>query len=309
MTQAHVPVLLAEALTALNIEGTRRAGAYLDATFGRGGHSRAILDRLGETGRLVALDRDPEAIAAGANLGDRRFQLRHAPFSALAEQVELLGMPALDGVLFDLGVSSPQIDQAARGFSFMADGPLDMRMDTTRSETAAQWLAQVSEGELATVIGGLGEERFAKQIAGALVAARRREPIRTTGQLARLVASAVPTREPGQHPATRTFQAVRLHVNQELAQLEIGLEKAFALLGKGGRMVVISFHSLEDRKVKHFMRDRASAARLPRHLPVRAAEIAPPEARLIGRAVKPSDAEVTANPRARSAVLRVLERS
>ena len=219
------------------------------------------------------------------------------------------GIERVAGVLLDLGVSSPQLDQAHRGFSFAKDGPLDMRMDTTRGETAAEWLDRATEQEIREVIGTYGEERFAKQVAGAIVAARGREPVRTTGQLAAIVGGAVRTREPGKHPATRTFQALRIHVNQELAELEVTLPQAVDLLEPGGRLAVISFHSLEDRIVKNFLREEARADRLPRGLPVRAKDLPEPRLRLVGRAIRPSDAEVAANPRARSATLRVAERT
>ena len=219
------------------------------------------------------------------------------------------GVTRVAGVLLDLGVSSPQLDEAHRGFSFSADGPLDMRMDPTRGETAAGWLNRAAEQEIREVIGTYGEERFAKQVAGAIVAARSREPFRTTWQLAEVVGGAVRTREPGKHPATRTFQALRIHVNQELAELEMTLQKAVELLETGGRLAVISFHSLEDRIVKNFMREAATADRLPRGVPVRARDLPPPRLRLVGRAIRPSAAEVEANPRARSATLRVAERT
>lgn len=219
------------------------------------------------------------------------------------------GVTRVAGVLLDLGVSSPQLDEAARGFSFAADGPLDMRMDPTRGESAADWLARATEQELREVIGTYGEERFAKQVAGAIVAARSREPLRTTRQLAEVVGGAVRTREPGKHPATRTFQAVRIHVNQELEELAMTLPQAVDLLEPGGRLAVISFHSLEDRLVKNFLREGARADTLPRGVPVRAKDLPPPRLRLVGRAIRPSQAEVGANPRARSATLRVAERT
>jgi 16S rRNA (cytosine1402-N4)-methyltransferase len=219
------------------------------------------------------------------------------------------GVKRVAGVLLDLGVSSPQLEEAARGFSFAREGPLDMRMDPTRGESAADWLARAEENDIREVIRAYGEERFAKPIAAAIVAARSREPVRTTRQLAEIVGRAVRTREPGQHPATRTFQALRIHVNQELEELEVTLPQAADLLEAGGRLAVISFHSLEDRIVKHFMRERSSADRLPRGVPVRAAELPEPQLRLIGRAVKPSSAETSRNPRARSAVLRVAEKA
>jgi 16S rRNA (cytosine1402-N4)-methyltransferase len=302
---AHVPVLLEEAVAALRV---RPDGIYVDGTFGRGGHSAAILALLGVRGRLLAFDQDPAALAAGA-LEDRRLELIHGRFSTMKAELGARGVTRVAGVLLDLGVSSPQLDEAARGFSFAADGPLDMRMDPTRGESAAQWLDRATEQEIREVIGTYGEERFAKQVAGAIVAARGREPIRTTRQLAEVVGGAVRTREPGKHPATRTFQALRIHVNQELAELEMTLPQAVDLLEPGGRLAVISFHSLEDRIVKNFLREGATADRLPRGVPVRARDLPQPRLRLVGRAVRPSQAELAANPRARSATLRVAERT
>jgi 16S rRNA (cytosine1402-N4)-methyltransferase len=301
----HRTVLLAEAVDALAVKPD---GIYVDATFGRGGHARAILDRLGPRGRLIALDRDPDAIAAAGGIGDGRLSARHARFGELAQVVREMGLQAVDGVLMDLGVSSPQIDRPERGFSFRGDGPLDMRMDTTRGETAAEWIAQATESALRGVIRDYGEERFAGQIAKAIVAARAREPIRTTRQLARIVAAAVRTREAGQDPATRTFQALRIHVNQELEELSLALPQAADLLAPGGRLAVISFHSLEDRIVKRFMRAE-STPQLPERLPVREADLPRPRFALASRAIRPAPAEVAANPRARSAVLRVAERT
>jgi 16S rRNA (cytosine1402-N4)-methyltransferase len=302
---AHVPVLLEEALDALRV---RPDGIYVDGTFGRGGHSAAILALLGVRGRLFAFDQDPEALASGA-LEDRRLELIHGRFSTMTQELAARGVTRVAGVLLDLGVSSPQLDEARRGFSFAKDGPLDMRMDPTRGETAAEWLNRATEQEIREVIGTYGEERFAKQVAGAIVAARVREPFRTTGQLAALVGGAVRTREPGKHPATRTFQALRIHVNQELAELEMTLPRAVDLLEPGGRLAVVSFHSLEDRIVKNFLREASTADRLPRGVPVRAKDLPEPRLRLVGRAIRPSDAEASANPRARSATLRVAERS
>jgi 16S rRNA (cytosine1402-N4)-methyltransferase len=227
----------------------------------------------------------------------------------MTEELAARGVARVAGVLLDLGVSSPQLDEAERGFSFARQGPLDMRMDPTRGEPASDWLNRATEQELREVIGTYGEERFAKQVAGAIVAARCREPVRTTGQLAAIVGHAVRTREPGRHPATRTFQALRIHVNQELEELEVTLPRALALLEPGGRLAVISFHSLEDRRVKRFMRDASAADRLPRGLPVRARDLPTPPLRVVGRAIRPSPAEVDANPRARSATLRVAERT
>jgi 16S rRNA (cytosine1402-N4)-methyltransferase len=302
---AHVPVLPEEAVAALRV---RADGIYVDGTFGRGGHSAAILALLGVRGRLLAFDQDPAALAAHA-IADRRLELIHGRFSTMKAELGARGLTRVAGVLLDLGVSSPQLDEAQRGFSFSADGPLDMRMDPTRGETAAGWLNRATEQEIREVISTYGEERFAKQVAGAIVAARSREPFRTTRQLAEVVGGAVRTREPGKHPATRTFQALRIHVNQELAELEMTLPQAVDLLEPGGRLAVISFHSLEDRIVKNFMREAATSDRLPRGVPVRAKDLPQPRLRLVGRAIRPSAAEVAANPRARSAMLRVAERT
>jgi 16S rRNA (cytosine1402-N4)-methyltransferase len=287
----------------------RSDGCYVDCTFGRGGHARLILARLGKTGRLLALDRDPQAVAAGGEIGDARFRILHGRFSRLAELAAGAGIARADGILLDLGVSSPQLDDPARGFSFRHDAPLDMRMDPGGGLNAAEWLAQATEQEIREVIKNHGEERFAKQIAAAIVAARARGSVGTTRQLAAIVAEAVPSREPRQDPATRTFQAVRIHVNQELEELSLALPQCLELLAPGGRLVVISFHSLEDRIVKRFLRDNAAADHLPRRLPVRARDLPQPRLRLVGRAQRPSAAEVAANPRARSAVMRVAERT
>jgi 16S rRNA (cytosine1402-N4)-methyltransferase len=297
-------VLLREALEALAIVPS---GIYVDATFGRGGHARAILDRLGPDGRLLALDRDPQAIAEARRIEDRRFVARHRPFAELAAALRESGFTTVDGVLFDLGVSSPQLDEGARGFSFRFDAPLDMRMDTGQVETAASFLATADVQKLTEIIRNHGEERFALKIAKAIVAARNERPLATTQQLATLVRETVRTREPGQDPATRTFQALRIHTNQELDQLALALPQAVTVLKPGGRLVVISFHSLEDRIVKGFIR-RGSEDGLPKNLPVRAAELPLPSLRRIGRPVKAGDEEVAANPRARSAVMRVAER-
>ena len=302
---AHVTVLLDEAVGALAI---RAEGVYIDATFGRGGHSRRILERLNEKGRLLAVDRDPMAVAAGQAINDPRFHLAHRAFAEIAEAAHDAGIADVDGVLFDVGVSSPQIDEGERGFSFRHDAPLDMRMDTTRGETAAEWLARAETREITEVIRNYGEERFAFQIAKKVVAARLEQPVVTTGQFAALVRSAVRTREPGQDAATRSFQALRIHINQELGQLEVALPQAVELLRPGGRLVVIAFHSLEDRIVKNFMREQATADSLPKNLPLRADQLPKPKLRLVGRAVRASAAEVAANPRARSAVMRVAEK-
>jgi 16S rRNA (cytosine1402-N4)-methyltransferase len=304
-TQAHVTVLLEEAVEALAIQPD---GIYVDGTFGRGGHSRAILARLGPAGRLIAFDRDPVAIAEGRRIEDARFTLVHEPFSQLGRVLEEMGVQALDGILLDLGVSSPQLDDAERGMSFRFDAPLDMRMDTTRGETAGEWLARASVQEIATVVRDYGEERFANAIAKAVVAARAGQPVTTTRQLAALVEKAVRTREPGQHPATRTFQAVRIYINRELEELALILPQCIARLRSGGRLAVIAFHSLEDRIVKNVLRDAAKPVEPPRGVPVRAKDLPPPILKLIGKPVRPSDAEVGANPRARSAIMRVAEK-
>ncbi|MDR2366373.1 MAG: 16S rRNA (cytosine(1402)-N(4))-methyltransferase RsmH, partial [Zoogloeaceae bacterium] len=281
----HVAVLQEEAVAALDV---RPDGIYLDATFGRGGHSRAILARLGQGGRLLAFDRDPEAIRVGQEIRDTRFTLTHRPFAALRAGAMAAGLADFDGVLFDLGVSSPQLDDGGRGFSFRRDAPLDMRMDTTQGETAAEWLARAEIREITEVIRHYGEERFAFQIAKKIVAARAERPVASTGEFAALVREAVRSREPGQDPATRSFQALRIHVNQELDQLALALPQALALLRTGGRLVVIAFHSLEDRIVKRFMRAAAAPDDLPRNLPLRAHETPRPTMRLIGRARKAS---------------------
>ncbi len=303
---SHETVLLNEAVEGLNV---RTAGVYVDGTFGRGGHSRLILARLGAAGRLIALDRDPAAVEAGRALRDARFRIVHARFGKLEAVLEEADVEHVDGILLDLGVSSPQFDEAQRGFSFRHDAPLDMRMDPSAGFTAAEWLASASADEIREVIRSYGEERFAKQIAAAIVAARAHGPLRTTRELAALVAAAVPTREPRQDPATRTFQALRIHVNQELEELSIALPQCVHALAPAGRLVVISFHSLEDRIVKRFMRDESRADRLPARLPVRARDLPPPRLRLVGRAVRPTAAEIEANPRSRSAVMRIAERT
>lgn len=302
---AHRTVLLDEAVDALAISDARRDGMYVDGTFGRGGHSRLILSRLSARGRLLAFDKDLQAIAVAQQLaaGDERFAVEHDSFATMQAALEARGIAQVDGVLLDLGISSPQVDEAARGFSFRADGPLDMRMDTTRGLSASEWLATATRDNLEKVIREYGEERFAFQIAEAIVARRSVEPIVTTGQLAALVAGAVKTREKGKDPATRTFQAVRIFVNQELEDLEAGLSQAYARLAPYGRLVVISFHSLEDRIVKRFMASKASVPQPDRRLPIRAADLPQPEMKLLGK-IKPSADEIAANPRARSAVMR-----
>jgi len=305
VSPAHVPVLLDEALEALRIDPN---GTYVDATFGRGGHSRAILQRLGTHGRLLALDRDPTAVAAAADISDPRFTIVHAPFSDLGRVLDEHGIARIDGLLLDVGVSSPQIDEPARGFSFRQDGPLDMRMDPTRGPSAAQWLEEVDEDELAHIIRKYGEERFAKQVARAIVTARQAGPLTGTRQLAQVVAQAVRKREPGQDPATRTFQAIRIHVNRELEELEAALGQGLQHLAPRGRLVAIAFHSLEDRLVKQFIRRHSTVPDELARLPLREDQLPPRPLVAIGRAIRPSAAEVAANPRARSAVMRVAER-
>lgn len=299
----HTTVLLDEAVDGVL---TRPDGVYVDGTFGRGGHSRALLARLGPQGRLIGIDRDPEAVAAAAAITDPRFTILHSAFADMTDQLAAIDVHQVDGVLLDLGVSSPQIDNPARGFSFRFDGPLDMRMDTTRGESAADFLARGDEREIARVIRDYGEERFAGQIAKAVVARREAgAPLTRTDELRELVARTVKTREPGQDPATRTFQALRIHVNGELEELEQGLNAALHLLAPGGRLSVISFHSLEDRRVKQFIAAHSKAV-----VDRRAPFAPPPELALVslGR-MKPGETEVRANPRSRSAVLRVAERT
>ena len=294
-----------EALEGLNVQPE---GVYLDGTFGRGGHARAVLARLSPRGRLLAMDKDPDAIAAANALAaeDARLSVRHDSFANLGAWDETEA--GLDGVLFDLGVSSPQLDVAARGFSFMADGPLDMRMDTTRGTSAREFLARASEREIADVLFEYGEERLSRRIARAIVAARAAQPIETTRQLADLVAATIGRPEPGKHPATRTFQALRILVNRELDDLAAGLEAATAKLRAGGRLAVISFHSLEDRIVKRFIRDESRPPTGGRRGLPPPSDARAPRLRAVGDAVMPGNAELAANPRARSAVLRVAER-
>jgi 16S rRNA (cytosine1402-N4)-methyltransferase len=303
----HQSVLLQEALEALNI---RPAGIYIDATFGRGGHSAAILQQLNEQGRLIAFDRDPQAVAyAKQQFADEpRLTIEHSNFNQVAEVIQQYGLDKkIDGVLMDLGVSSPQLDDAERGFSFLRDGPLDMRMDTSRGQTASEWLAKVKPDELVRVLKKYGEEKFAKRITAAIVEAREQREITQTAELAEIVADAIPVKEKHKHPATRSFQAIRICINEELQAVEQGLKGAASVLAKGGRLCVISFHSLEDRIVKRFMRDLSSRPKLPAGLPVMEADIEVPF-RLVGKPVVAGAAELEQNPRARSARLRVLER-
>lgn len=304
----HAPVLLEEALTALNI---KPGGLYLDATYGRGGHSRAIAERLDENGRLIALDRDPEAVRYGRMLppSGPRFDIARAPFSQLRRvQRELTPEQLADGILADLGVSSPQLGDAGRGFAFNREGPLDMRMDPDSGPSAREWIAEADQSELKWVIKTYGEEKRAARIARAIVEQRATSPINTTRDLAELIARHVPDHEPGRHPATRTFQAIRMHINDELGELRALLPQAVEALGTAGRLVVISFHSLEDRIVKRFMRDEARGDPFPKDLPIAASDLKP-RLKIIGKPVRPSQRELQSNRRARSAIMRVAERT
>lgn len=305
---AHHPVMLREVMTALRI---RADGVYVDATFGRGGHAAAILQRLGVAGRLIAIDRDPQAIevARERSARDRRFSVYQGTFAMLEYFAESAGVSGrVNGVLFDLGVSSPQLDSATRGFSFLREGPLDMRMDPTQGESAADWLAYAPEADIARVLKTCGEERYAKRIARAIVQARRQGPIATTTRLAEIVSAANPAWERDKHPATRAFQAIRIHINRELEELPAGLAQAVKVLAPGGRLAVISFHSLEDRIVKRYFRAQARGEEdLPPGLPVPAAALKP-MLRMVGKPQFPGEDEIAANPRARSAVLRTAEK-
>lgn len=303
----HYSVLLQESVAALVQDPD---GIYVDGTFGRGGHSRAILQKLSPQGRLYAFDKDPEAVAVGTELAaaDTRFHIWHDSFAAVKESMEQLGKAGeLSGVLLDLGVSSPQLDAAERGFSFMRDGPLDMRMDTTRGESAAEWLNRADESDIAFVLKEFGEERFAKRIARAIVAERQQKPFSRTKRLAEVVTAANPKWEREKHPATRAFQAIRIYINAELEDLKVALEGALDILAPGGRLVVISFHSLEDRIVKRFFRDQARGQEFPRGLPV-TSDMLNRRLRLIGKAAKAGGAELSENIRSRSAVMRVAEK-
>lgn len=304
----HTTVLLDEAVAALVVNPD---GCYVDGTFGRGGHSAAILSKLSENGCLLAIDKDPSAIAAGRErfVGESRIELIHSSFAQIAEQLKARDLwGKVDGLLVDLGVSSPQLDEAERGFSFLRDGPLDMRMDTSSGLSAAEWLADVDEGEFADVLFELGEERFARRMAKALVLARAKQPITRTVQLAELLAAAHPAWERGKHPATKAFQAIRIVINRELADLDRLLEDSIDCLAVQGRLVAISFHSLEDRRVKRFIRDQQRGRQLPRNLPIPDVERGS-RLRKVGGAVKPSPGEIERNVRARSAVMRVAERT
>lgn len=308
-TFKHTTVLLDEAVNGLNI---RADGIYIDGTFGRGGHSRLILSQLGPKGQLLAIDRDPQAIAAAQAIDDPRFSIIHGPFSSLATYVEERGLSGkIDGILLDLGVSSPQLDDAERGFSFMRDGPLDMRMDPTRGQSAAQWLLTADEADIAWVIKTYGEERFGKRIARGIVERNREQPMTRTKELAEVVTLATPVKDKFKHPATRTFQAIRIWVNSELDEIEQALKGSLEALAPGGRLSIISFHSLEDRIVKRFMRENSRGPQVPAGLPMTEVQLS----KLGGRQLKalgklmPGEAEVAENPRARSSVLRIAERT
>ena len=304
----HITVLLNEAVDALAVS---EDGIYVDGTFGRGGHSRLILSRLGSQGRLIVFDKDPQAIEAAQKLAeqDGRVTVVHDGFSSFQTTLDKLGIEEIDGALFDLGISSPQIDDGARGFSFRFDAPLDMRMDPTRGMSAADWIATASEQDLHEVIKNYGEERFSRQIARAIVAQRTESPIDTTRKLAQLVAQNIRTRERGQDPATRTFQAVRIFINRELEEVEAVLPQVMGRLKEGGRLAVIAFHSLEDRIVKQFVKKYSQHPPLPRWAAVKEADLPLPPLKAVGKAIKPGVEETASNPRARSAVLRVAERT
>ena len=309
----HITVLLHEAVNGLAL---KENGIYIDGTFGRGGHSRLILSKLSPNGRLIGVDRDPRAIAEAQKIQDSRFQIEHNSFSHIPEICEKLNLVGkIDGILLDLGVSSPQFDEAERGFSFMKDGPLDMRMDTTQGLSAEEWLKQVSVEDLTWVLKTFGEERFAKRIATAIVDYNKSavknatEFLSRTSQLAELISQAVPFKDKYKHPATRSFQAIRIFINAELDELESVLNSALDMLAPEGRLSIISFHSLEDRMVKHFMKKQSKGEYIPKGLPLREDQIQRNQKlKTIGKAIQPSDAEIQANPRSRSAVLRVAER-
>ena len=303
----HLPVLLNETVESLAV---KTDGIYIDGTFGRGGHARQVLSRLSDKGRLLGLDKDPAAIATGNTLSeeDARFSIEQCSFAELTTAVnERLWQGRVDGILLDIGVSSPQIDEAERGFSFQKDGPLDMRMNPDAGISAAEWLATAKVEDITFVIKTLGEERFGKRIANAIVETREHTPIVSTKQLAVLVDKAMPFREKNKHPATRTFQAIRIYINNELEDLKVGLEQSLDALAIGGRLSVITFHSLEDRIVKRYFRDEARGDDLPSNFPIRAAELNP-RIKLVGKAIKAGEQELATNPRARSAVLRVVEK-
>ncbi|PKF51432.1 16S rRNA (cytosine(1402)-N(4))-methyltransferase RsmH [Enterovibrio nigricans] len=309
---SHISVLLHESIEGLALKPD---GIYVDGTFGRGGHSREILSRLGENGRLYGIDRDPQAIAEAATIDDPRFNIIQGPFSGIQQYVEELGLSGqINGVLFDLGVSSPQLDDAERGFSFMRDGPLDMRMDPTSGVSAAQWLQEADADDIAWVLKVFGEERFAKRIARAIVEHREdeeKEPLTRTLQLAKLIANVAPSRDRKKHPATRSFQAIRIYINSELDEIETALQGALNILAPEGRLSVISFHSLEDRLVKQFIRKQSKGPAVPHGLPLTEEQIralGSANMKPVGKALKPTDLEVTDNTRSRSSVLRVAEK-
>lgn len=305
----HLPVMYAEVLQQLAI---KQDGIYLDCTFGRGGHSQGILNLLGPGGQLLAVDRDSDAINsdyAQGMLTDRRFKIKHSCFSELESIVKNASLAGkIDGILLDLGVSSPQLDNPERGFSFLRDGPLDMRMDGNAGVSAEQWLASVDEKDLVKVLFDYGEERFARRIARAIVEKRAQSPIKTTRQLTEIIEDAVPVREKHKHPATRTFQAIRIEINRELDELKAVLQQSARVLRQGGRLVVISFHSLEDRIVKRFIRDESGAKYNPGRLPIKEVDIAKGVLKARGKALKAGKQEISQNPRARSAIMRVAER-
>lgn len=309
----HTTVLLHEAVQGLALKDQ---GIYIDATFGRGGHSRLILSKLSPNGHLIGVDRDPRAVAEAKKIQDSRFQIEHNSFSAIPEICEKYGLTGkIDGILLDLGVSSPQLDDAERGFSFMKDGPLDMRMDTTKGLSAAEWLAQVNEDDLAWVLKTFGEERFAKRIAAAIVnynksaVEKNEEILDRTLQLAELISNAVPFKDKHKHPATRSFQAIRIFINSELEELESVLQSALTVLAPQGRLSVISFHSLEDRMVKRFMRKQSRGEQIPKGLPLREDQIQRHcTLKTIGKSIRPDEREIAMNPRSRSAVLRIAEK-
>ncbi|MEX0963619.1 MAG: 16S rRNA (cytosine(1402)-N(4))-methyltransferase RsmH [Pseudohongiellaceae bacterium] len=303
----HETVLMQEAIDALSI---REDGCYVDATFGRGGHSQLILDRLGANGRLIVLDKDPEAIEVATTMqeGDKRLQIAHAPFGEIEAQLAAMDVgEGVDGILFDLGVSSPQLDNAERGFSFLRDGPLDMRMDPTVGQSAEQWINSAEEAEIADVLYQFGEERHSRRMARRIILERGQKRITTTAELAEIIKEANPAWERDKHPATRAFQGIRIFINDELGELQRGLEQALKILKIGGRLVVISFHSLEDRIVKQYIALQASGDNFPRDLPV-SQEMLKPKLKSIGKKLKASAIEVDRNPRARSAVMRVAEK-
>ena len=304
----HITVLLQEAVDSL---GVKPSGVYIDGTFGFGGHSRLILEKLDKSGRLIAFDKDMSAVTTGQTIKNTNFNITHSRFSRIKQELEELGVRQVDGILLDLGVSSLQLEDTSRGFSFRLDGPLDMRMDTSQGQTATEWIASVSEKFLGEVIKDYGEERFAKQIAREVVTARSQQPINTTLQLAEIVAKVVRPSKKNHNPATRTFQAIRIYLNQELEELSLTLPECMGLLKQGGRLVVISFHSLEDRAVKRFMREAACPDKFPPRLPIRDEEVRrliSPKLRLVGKAIRPKENELVVNPRARSAVMQVAER-